>query len=445
VTIQIDEANHVLAAEVGLAYNQNVMKVKAVQKAEGGMVEFNMAAGHVHLVYATSHSTAGPKRLATVIFEPTTLALDDNSGIKIASASLNEGNIPVSARMQRVDREGNILSQQESVLQKTESSSSLPTISLPAVRPTNRQIFVYSLNSTFQGNPLKEGDLITALDPQGILCGRFLVRQKGRYGYMAVYGDEPSTEVDEGADVNDVITFFINAYNAGTPETGPVLWTENNQRKEVDLHTWYQDIELKKGWNSVKIDFIPHIPAIEKALESIGGKYEVVKSWSANIESLHSAPVTYDVALGKYSDLTEIAPANYWIKMNEPATLTITGKPAAFGSEFSLQAIEGDSLLPLFVDFWGEVTIGGEKAPEGTIIAIVDSQGQTRAQCIVKEPGLYGFLHFVTMTDDDVQGTNISGSGIQFSVNGYRVNIPKIPEETWQSDGARIQLNLSVP
>jgi len=439
VTLQIDEANHVVAVEIGLAYNQNVMKVKAVQKVEEeGLVEFKISAGHVHLVYATSHSTAGQKRLATVIFEPTTLALDDDSGINIISASLNEGSIPVSTRMQRVDNEGNILSQEESALQQTESSPNLPTISLPTVRPTNRQIFVYSLNSTFQGKPLKEGDLVTAFDPRGILCGRFLVRQEGRYGYMAVYGDEPSTEVDEGAEVNDAITFFINGYRAGVAGNTPVLWTENNQRKEVDVHTWCQKIDLNKGWNSVNINLIPHIPAIEVTLESIGGKYEVVKSASG-------VPITYDVALSKYSDLTEISPANYWIKMNEPATLTITGKPPAFGSEFSSQFIEEDSLLLLFVDFWGEVTIGGEKAPKGTIVAIVDAQGQTRAQCVVEEPGFYGFLHLVTTTDDDVQETNISGSGIQFSVNGHPVYVPKMPEETWQSNGARIQINLSTP
>lgn len=64
----------------------------------------------------------------------------------------------------------------------------------------------------FYGNAIggKAGDLIVAKDPQGIVCGEFKIINNGYYGFMAVYADDASTSVDEGAKAGENISFYFN-------------------------------------------------------------------------------------------------------------------------------------------------------------------------------------------------------------------------------------------
>ncbi|ETR68562.1 MAG: hypothetical protein OMM_04495 [Candidatus Magnetoglobus multicellularis str. Araruama] len=53
------------------------------------------------------------------------------------------------------------------------------------------------------------GDEIGVFDPDGVLCGRTIIGSSGVY-VLIVYGDESITEIDdEGAVVNDVLTFKV--------------------------------------------------------------------------------------------------------------------------------------------------------------------------------------------------------------------------------------------
>lgn len=56
----------------------------------------------------------------------------------------------------------------------------------------------------------KIGDVITAKDSNGVVCGTYKVDTAGKYGFMHVYADDLSTVADEGAKVGDVITFYYN-------------------------------------------------------------------------------------------------------------------------------------------------------------------------------------------------------------------------------------------
>lgn len=64
----------------------------------------------------------------------------------------------------------------------------------------------------FYGNikDAKIGDIVTAKDPQGVVCGSYKIDIAGKYGFMHVYADDTSTSVDEGAKLNDIITFYLN-------------------------------------------------------------------------------------------------------------------------------------------------------------------------------------------------------------------------------------------
>ncbi len=83
--------------------------------------------------------------------------------------------------------------------------------------------------STFNGEPLPVGSVIEAFDPDGVLCGRFVVTTAGAYGFMPVYGDDDfTTDVDEGAEDGDTITFTINGRVATT--TGTTTWVDREFR-----------------------------------------------------------------------------------------------------------------------------------------------------------------------------------------------------------------------
>ena len=59
------------------------------------------------------------------------------------------------------------------------------------------------------GEPAEQGDEIGAYDNNGILCGVFVVDDKGQYGFLHVYGDDLTTSQDEGARQGQEINFKI--------------------------------------------------------------------------------------------------------------------------------------------------------------------------------------------------------------------------------------------
>ena len=103
------------------------------------------------------------------------------------------------------------------------------------VVPTDKWVMFYSLESTLNGQPLPVGAVIRAYDPQGVVCGQHQVTEAGRYGLMPVYGDDPLTEVDEGAVPGDRIRLTVNG--AAATVTGPdePVWVTFADLKQVDL------------------------------------------------------------------------------------------------------------------------------------------------------------------------------------------------------------------
>ncbi|MEM1042209.1 MAG: choice-of-anchor D domain-containing protein [Bacteroidota bacterium] len=68
---------------------------------------------------------------------------------------------------------------------------------------------------------LAAGTLVTAVDPDGVVSGAFTVQTDGAIGLMALYGDDPATEADEGARPGDTVALRTEA-----GELARVVWTE---------------------------------------------------------------------------------------------------------------------------------------------------------------------------------------------------------------------------
>jgi len=65
-------------------------------------------------------------------------------------------------------------------------------------------------NLTHNSSPVPVGSVVTAYDPDGVLCGSFTVVNEGHFGLLSCDGDDSSTPEDEGALEGDSISFFID-------------------------------------------------------------------------------------------------------------------------------------------------------------------------------------------------------------------------------------------
>ncbi|SYZ73926.1 exported hypothetical protein [Candidatus Zixiibacteriota bacterium] len=103
------------------------------------------------------------------------------------------------------------------------------------VIPTNVWTDFYGSAGTYNGVALPVGSVINAYDPQAILCGSDTVRNAGQYGFLPVYGDDAMTPEDEGAEIDDIITFTINGRLAVKHGPDSSAWTGMGLPKEVNL------------------------------------------------------------------------------------------------------------------------------------------------------------------------------------------------------------------
>ena len=80
--------------------------------------------------------------------------------------------------------------------------------------------------------------MITALDPQGVICGVTVMIVEGQYGALACYGDDPDTPADEGAAQGDRIRLVV----AGQI-TGSGVWTSRGERQKAPLGKAEEPVE----------------------------------------------------------------------------------------------------------------------------------------------------------------------------------------------------------
>jgi len=102
------------------------------------------------------------------------------------------------------------------------------------VYPTREWVDFYGESSTLHGQPLPEGAVVRAYDPDGVLAGRADVTLAGWY-LMAVYADDPQTTLDEGAEAGETITFTIQGQAATALGPDEPVWTSSGERLHVEL------------------------------------------------------------------------------------------------------------------------------------------------------------------------------------------------------------------
>lgn len=71
-------------------------------------------------------------------------------------------------------------------------------------------------NITVDGQPAAPGTEVDAADQAGIVIAHAEVSEPGKYGFLAIPGDDASTPGDEGAVAGETVSFFVNRYDSGS-------------------------------------------------------------------------------------------------------------------------------------------------------------------------------------------------------------------------------------
>jgi hypothetical protein len=90
------------------------------------------------------------------------------------------------------------------------------------VLPTREWINVWGEGVRMDGTSLRVGTIVKAVDEDGVVCGQCAVRSAGDFGLMAIYKDDPETEVDEGAEAGETVTLYLGDVKV----SGGIRWTE---------------------------------------------------------------------------------------------------------------------------------------------------------------------------------------------------------------------------
>jgi PKD repeat protein len=216
------------------------------------------------------------------------------------------------------------------------------------VIPTTEWIDIYCAEPTLNGEPLAPGDIISAYDPDGVLCGMCMVKESGAFGFMPIYRDDPYSDGDEGADPGDIITIEINFEEVYTSPV--IVWSGNGDRIEVCLFSTENciNIALANGWNLISWNV-----AFESSVE------DFIPGWDDCIDIImgfDQGGLTYNPDLPEYSTLDYLDYYHgYWFYMSCPHDLFLCAGE-----------INPNSFIPVYtgwnlVSYWPRVSYGIEE------------------------------------------------------------------------------------
>lgn len=143
-------------------------------------------------------------------------------------ATQNSAALPPPSTVQQVAPSATVTS----TTQTASTAATLPgTGVVVRVQPTPASQDVFG--SLPQANV---GDVVTVRDAQNVVCGLFIVKTAGQYGFVHVYADDvTTTTVDEGANVGDVLAFELNGQPLKLASGGSVVWQGDGQQIRADL------------------------------------------------------------------------------------------------------------------------------------------------------------------------------------------------------------------
>ncbi|MFQ5769957.1 MAG: T9SS type A sorting domain-containing protein [bacterium] len=323
---------------------------------------------------------------------------------------------------------------------------------LAQVTPTNEWVNFWSGNSKINTTPIPVSSVVQAFDPQGVLCGEFTVMMAGKYGLMAVYRDDATTAIDEGAQPGDTISFTINNKLANPKGPASPIWSENGDNKNLNLTVEEPAIEvlpLLLDFGNVKLN---SSASLSLWIKDVGLK-------NLNIDSLkviYNFPTHFNTSVQSAT----IAPGESLLVNVDFVPLLGSGSVTADLNIYSnapddpvfmvpISALIDSDVTPTneWVSFWSDSTfINDLPVDTGDVIDVFDPQGVHCGTFTVSSPGSYGLM---PVYGDDAFTSSMDegaspGDSLSFTINGYKASIVGPNQPIWTSNGDVIKLHINA-
>jgi len=215
----------------------------------------------------------------------------------------------------------------------------------PFITPTNGFCQVYCLSGSFyRGYPIQEGDVVTAADPQGTVCGQSnTVTDSGGYS-MFVYGDDPTTtQIKEGAVNGELIDFFINGERVDVL-SGEAIWQDLSLLEICIGNGINRTVSIPLsgeggGWNLISWNVDAPNDSISVIFEDVMENIVVILSHDEDGSLVYRPNMS-----PSFSNMfTANHLRGYWVKVTQDDTLYVTGETV--DPQTPLDLIDGWNLL----------------------------------------------------------------------------------------------------
>ena len=121
-----------------------------------------------------------------------------------------------------------------------------PNVPGTMVPPSNIFADFVSLASRLpDGTLLPTGTVVQAYDPSGVMCGEVVIGDVPGQFLVAVYGDDPETTEDEGAEVGDIIRFTVDGQDVVSTLPKDPVWPGDKARVDVVLNPLRSFLPIK--------------------------------------------------------------------------------------------------------------------------------------------------------------------------------------------------------
>jgi hypothetical protein len=110
------------------------------------------------------------------------------------------------------------------------------------LNPTPSWMGIYG-SVTFRGAAVDRGDEVRAYTPEGMLVGRFAIEKATaeEYGFMPIYGDDPTTPAKDGAAAGDavrIVLYRVSDKQEHAPQhvsTEKIVFAASTEEQRIDL------------------------------------------------------------------------------------------------------------------------------------------------------------------------------------------------------------------
>ncbi|MBI5868658.1 MAG: HYR domain-containing protein, partial [candidate division Zixibacteria bacterium] len=199
---------------------------------------------------------------------------------------------------------------------------------LPTIPNEPSFAWYWSDNAMISGVPLQPGDVITAVDPNGIVCGKTVVAQAGKYNIYVMGDDVTTPGTDEGAQSGDWTAMTGTQFDAN-----------------FDCSSKAVEIGLCDPWTLFSFNVTPANPSPASVLASIAGEYQIVFT-----STCAYGPLSWD-ASRPFNDLTSMDPFHgFWLKTTGAGIgpISLSGVPVPVSTPLDL--CEGWNLISYLPD-----------------------------------------------------------------------------------------------